>query len=138
MIPRIKNKHNLALYRQAGGELQMLKWHRAPFNKKEKPRAYIYFSKFTALTAIALLCACAGASHKIGPAVRACANDCITFAADGETCLEFHAYASAQCQRALSHSYRSRRSYGSCEYANDGECDEPDLCARGTDGRDCR
>lgn len=26
----------------------------------------------------------------------------------------------------------------SCEYANDGECDEPDLCSRGTDTSDCR
>jgi hypothetical protein len=26
----------------------------------------------------------------------------------------------------------------SCEYANDGVCDEPDLCERGTDTADCR
>lgn len=26
----------------------------------------------------------------------------------------------------------------SCEYANDGTCDEPDLCKRGTDTTDCR
>jgi hypothetical protein len=26
---------------------------------------------------------------------------------------------------------------GTCQYANDGECDEPDLCAVGTDGADC-
>lgn len=26
----------------------------------------------------------------------------------------------------------------SCEYANDGQCDEPDLCAPGTDTNDCR
>lgn len=30
------------------------------------------------------------------------------------------------------------RSDDSCEYANDGECDEPDLCERGTDATDCR
>ena len=26
----------------------------------------------------------------------------------------------------------------SCKYAGDGQCDEPDLCARGTDSTDCR
>jgi hypothetical protein len=26
----------------------------------------------------------------------------------------------------------------SCEFANDGECDEPNLCERGTDTNDCR
>lgn len=30
-----------------------------------------------------------------------------------------------------------RRGKDSCEYANDGTCDEPDLCDRGTDTSDC-
>lgn len=30
-----------------------------------------------------------------------------------------------------------RKGRDSCEYARDGECDEPDLCARGTDTSDC-
>ena len=32
---------------------------------------------------------------------------------------------------------RRRSGSNSCEYANDGECDEPELCARGTDTADC-
>jgi hypothetical protein len=26
---------------------------------------------------------------------------------------------------------------GECQWANDGECDEPFLCPEGTDGNDC-
>lgn len=33
---------------------------------------------------------------------------------------------------------RPNRGENSCEYANDGECDEPDLCDPGTDTADCR
>lgn len=33
---------------------------------------------------------------------------------------------------------QTRRSSNSCEYANDGECDEPDLCDLGTDTNDCK
>ncbi len=47
-----------------------------------------------------------------------------------EACLE---------EAGLGGSSRSHRSRGenSCEYAYDGECDEPDLCDRGTDRADC-
>lgn len=33
---------------------------------------------------------------------------------------------------------RPRRGRDSCEYANDGACDEPDRCDRGTDTSDCK
>jgi hypothetical protein len=46
------------------------------------------------------------------------------------------------CVRGTCEDQAPSRSSGgkgdSCRYANDGECDEPDLCEQGTDTSDCR
>ena len=34
-------------------------------------------------------------------------------------------------------SWEKWETFEMCKYANDGHCDEPTTCERGTDGRDC-
>lgn len=41
-------------------------------------------------------------------------------------------------QEERSSKRQEKPSPNSCEYANDGECDEPDICDRGTDTADCQ
>ena len=55
-------------------------------------------------------------------------TNCDTFCAPGREC-------TPPCQSWGCSNCESNE--GTCEYTHDGECDEPDLCARGTDSADC-
>jgi hypothetical protein len=61
----------------------------------------------------------------------------------GERVVPANALASAMSNYFVVRSVTAGASPGrpvardTCEYANDGTCDEPDLCPRGTDGADC-
>ena len=45
--------------------------------------------------------------------------------------------ACATCLLLTTHPARAQMPNDSCEFANDGHCDEPGICPRGTDATDC-